>query len=858
MSDQARKTKRASKPNRLVENIAKWLRVFVEPSGVTELRAFRDTPNGYQTVAGYFDYAHLMDMAKEAERLSGNHRGVYFVPNPVNPKLLARSPNKVGKAVGEGTKPKGNETHTTKDEDVVRLRWLLIDIDPVKADGHKKDSSTEEEKDAAWKVLCNVEDGLTAVGLTNAVVASSGNGFHLCYPIDLPNSPAIHEQIRDLIHTLHERYSTDGAEVDKKTHNAARIWKLYGTTARKGKETKDRPHRMAFIDKVPEITDQVREANSLGVSRALKAWRHAEEKLERHPEQAGERGDRLMRAKLYCEKVERIAISGQNGHNDAWHVVCRVVQQFDLNEAEGYEALQGWNARCLPPWSEKELRHKIRDAIRRCNDADRGRLLKTMTGGESRSPAQKPEEQVVPYRPFPTHTLPTPLGRFVKEGATAIGCDPAYLALPALAAAAAAAGTTRAVELKPDWAEYPILWAMVVADSGSKKTPAFNAALKPLEELNSELIRGYDAERAQHESALHEWELADNQDRGPRPRPPVGRRVLVRDATIEALVPLLRDNPRGLLAARDELSGLVQSFGQYKNGRGGDRAAWLEFHSGGAVTVDRKGGEQKTLHVARAAVSIAGGIQPGVLRKVFDQEVVDSGFEARFLVAMPPRVVSRWSEERIDGEVAAGYEAAIRGLYALQPDEAGEPARLVLDAAAKRRWVAFYDEWQDRLAAAVGREASTLSKLEAAAARLALVHHLVTEVAAGRDGTAAVGEESVQAAVELVHWLAAEAERIRVTLATAAPDTALDLVRRLAERHGGRLTVKLLQQANTRRYTSAEIARAELDRLVGMGHGCWVEQPPPGRGGHPVAWFVPTPHHSSYPRPASPADRGQE
>ena len=55
-------------------------------------------------------------------------------------------------------------------------------------------------------------------------------------------------------------------------------------------------------------------------------------------------------------------------------------------------------------------------------------------------------------------------------------------------------------------------------------------------------------------------------------------RYLVSDCTVEALAVLLEQHPRGLLVARDELSGWVNSFDAYKSCRGADVAHWLSMH----------------------------------------------------------------------------------------------------------------------------------------------------------------------------------------------------------------------------------------------------------------------------------------
>ena len=54
-----------------------------------------------------------------------------------------------------------------------------------------------------------------------------------------------------------------------------------------------------------------------------------------------------------------------------------------------------------------------------------------------------PRPTVPTWRPFPVDALPEPVRSFVVDGARALGCDPSYIALPLLAALAAAMGTRR-------------------------------------------------------------------------------------------------------------------------------------------------------------------------------------------------------------------------------------------------------------------------------------------------------------------------------------------------------------------------------------------------------------------------------
>lgn len=56
------------------------------------------------------------------------------------------------------------------------------------------------------------------------------------------------------------------------------------------------------------------------------------------------------------------AVSEQGGHNQTYHVACVLVLGFGLTPEQALPILQRWNETCQPPWTEKELRHKLDDA----------------------------------------------------------------------------------------------------------------------------------------------------------------------------------------------------------------------------------------------------------------------------------------------------------------------------------------------------------------------------------------------------------------------------------------------------------------------------------------------------------------
>lgn len=68
------------------------------------------------------------------------------------------------------------------------------------------------------------------------------------------------------------------------------------------------------------------------------------------------------RAAKYVEKMEP-SVSGAGGHNAAFKAACVLVKGFALSEGESYRVFQSaFNTRCQPPWSEREVMHKIKQA----------------------------------------------------------------------------------------------------------------------------------------------------------------------------------------------------------------------------------------------------------------------------------------------------------------------------------------------------------------------------------------------------------------------------------------------------------------------------------------------------------------
>jgi hypothetical protein len=223
--------------------------IFYNPGEVVEVRIVKiygksDAWGGAfakGTVSGYFDnHEEFCKAVQKADKFP--HEGIYFTLQKIDPRLIGRAFNRL--------RPSDK---TTSDSDVIAYRWLPIDLDPVRPSGIS--SSDKELYEALVLREVVAEWVISELKFPNPIKAMSGNGGHLLFRLpDLPANKETHDFIKKTLDGLAQRFDTDQVKIDTSVHNPARIWKLYGTTARKGDQVPQghnreaRPFRMAYID----------------------------------------------------------------------------------------------------------------------------------------------------------------------------------------------------------------------------------------------------------------------------------------------------------------------------------------------------------------------------------------------------------------------------------------------------------------------------------------------------------------------------------------------------------------------------------------------------------------------------------
>lgn len=110
--------------------------------------------------------------------------------------------------------------------------------------------------------------------------------------------------------------------------------------------------------------------------------------------------DRIRRARAYLAKIPG-AVSNQSGHTATFNAVAAIMIGFDLSESDTLHLItEDFNPRCDPPWSERELKHKIKSVAKDCQRA-RGYLLTERSSASSASASAAPCQTAPQVPPAP-------------------------------------------------------------------------------------------------------------------------------------------------------------------------------------------------------------------------------------------------------------------------------------------------------------------------------------------------------------------------------------------------------------------------------------------------------------------------
>jgi hypothetical protein len=261
---------------------------------------------------------------------------------------------------------------------------------------------------------------------------------------------------------------------------------------------------------------------------------------------------------------------------------------------------------------------------------------------------------------LPKGLLPELIEKFARIEGAMMGADPAGLAMAALTICAAAIPDH--VKLQPKkhvdfWTESARLWTYFIGDPSTKKTPIMNQAAWPIKRVDK---RFYDT----HARERMAYDALPSDERKSR-EPPKQKCARIEDISIEGAQEILKNNPEGVLCLQDELSGFFGMMDRYTGNHSSaskDRSFWLQAYNGGQYRLDRV--SRGSVLIENLSMSLLGGIQPDLIRKLAADTVDDGLLQRGFPIILRPAKMGR--DEPAD-PINSTYGKLVAALFETKP-----------------------------------------------------------------------------------------------------------------------------------------------------------------------------------------------
>ena len=473
------------------------------------------------------------------------------------------------------------------------------------------------------------------------------------------------------------------------------------------------------------------------------------------------------------------------------------------------------------------------------------------------SPADWPD--FVPFDsrdvpPFPTAALPSVLRDWVTATSVATQVPEDLPALLALAVCGSC--IARRVEVMPrrGWREPVNLFVCVALEPGNRKSAVFRGAVKPLREIEAELMEQAKPAVARSES-VHRQDKARLQKLEKKAAGSTGDaadearhqaqelavkialesevvppRLMVDDATSEKLGMML-ESQGGRLASLSPEGGVFDLMaGLYSKSGIAQFTAYLTGHAGDDMIVDRV--SRPSVRVERPALTCGYAVQPNVIEGLGNNVAFRGrGLVARFLYGIPLSWVGsrEIAPPPVSDAIRERYHALVRQLAETDGEHVLE---LAPDAAAQ------FMEWERHVESMLGDNGEMArikdwgAKLCGATLRIAGILHCVAHGTGGQ-----VGGDAIAAAVSIATYLIPHAE-LAISLMEATEDERLVqnckyILKWIISHQKMRFSRREAQQAGKRRFPKASDIDPPLTELVARGYIRREPEDPSGRGRPP-------------------------
>ncbi len=330
--------------------------------------------------------------------------------------------------------------------------------------------------------------------LPRAIVADSGNGAHLHFPISLNHDAKSTALIKAVTQAVAERFTDKLVKIDEAVFNAARICRLYGTWSRKGDSTDDRPHRRSGLIHVPDYlrggwneSDAARvDVLTTLASKSRKVVsvpsRQSQSDKSHHDESDGQFDLRQM---LVDRGIDFREAATSAEYPVKLHLACPFNENhihkdsYVAQHKSGALVFHCSHASC----AHKQMagvqgprRHRGRLKLEEWETFRRRRQFKIKAKESNRRRLQA----------VPLSELPQPLGNSVAKSRKLLAAIHHFLLLWRWQFAQLQSGQTRQVFIKGGWSTYCLIWTMIIGRKWHSEESTFPARDGSVEGLATE------------------------------------------------------------------------------------------------------------------------------------------------------------------------------------------------------------------------------------------------------------------------------------------------------------------------------------------------------------------------------------
>jgi hypothetical protein len=622
-------------------------------------------------------------------------------------------------------------------------------------------------------------------------------------------------------------------------------------------ECYDSRRSFTVTERALEGFDEIKEAENELLLFCQTYLQRAETSPQNGSSKSSSCADLISRAEAYASRFQGV----ESGRNQALFSLSGNLFSIEgengerLGQQEVLSIVLFANRKNSPPLPEKEVLTLVSSSARN-GTSRQSKPANTLPDmpfldhlekqeGQQEGQQEEEEEKPEPSEPFPIEVIPEPFRSLCKQISDATVSDIALSAVPCLVLLSALIGNSKVLRVKSSWKVPSVIWASVVAESGSVKSSPAKMIFEQLTNWQLEQIRiwkekreAYLKEFQEYEKQLNRWKKSkEDFDQPDPPGKPNCKRILFKDFTIEKLGEELEKNPKGLVVAVDELANWFNSFTRY--GKTDESSKWLEMFDASPTTIDRKSNELPIV-VDKSAVSVFGTIQPKILKNTLSDEYRSSGLASRLLFVSPKRKLRVWNTAEPNPETIKAVQDVFDELIKLEPEvnDWGKviPDEIPLSHSAMDLFIKFFNRHNRESFKKSGDILSAFSKLEQYALRFALIFETVKACVDGREVTE-INQDSIKEGIELTEFFKKEAVKIYGLCIGSEEDfkknEALDYVMRVRE-----TSSRDFYRNNQTCFENTSLAEKFLQSLVDKGLGSWEDREPKKAGGRPTRTFV--------------------